>query len=58
MQHEGQKQTEDLCTRDLLLHRLQDGLQAAWVMADALSQVHGFCVLQGKKASDLDFSEP
>lgn len=27
-------------------------------MADGLPQVHGFCVLQGKRESDLDFSEP
>lgn len=27
------------------------------MIADALPQVHGFCVLQGKRDSDLDFSE-
>lgn len=57
MQHEGQKQIVDICTRDLLLlHGFQDGLQAAWVMADGLPQLHGFCVLQGKRASPGLFS--
>jgi hypothetical protein len=57
MQHEGQKQIVDICTRDLLLlHGFQDGLQAAWMMADGLPQLHGFCVLQGKRASPGLFS--
>lgn len=52
MQHEGQKQIVDICTRDfLLLHGFQDGLQAAWMVANGLPQVHGFCFLQGKRAS-------
>lgn len=52
MQHEGQKQIVDVCPRDLLLvHGFQDGLQAAWMIADGLPQLHGFCVLQGKRAS-------
>lgn len=57
MQHEGQKQIVDICTRDLLLlHGFEDGLQAAWVMADSFPQLHGFCVLQGKRASPGLFS--
>lgn len=51
MQHEGQKQIVDICTRDLpLLYGFQDGLQAAWMMAESLPQLHGFCVLQRKRA--------
>lgn len=57
MQHEGQKQIVDICTGDLLLlHGFQDGLQAAWMVADGLPQVHGLCVLQGKRASPGLFS--